>query len=385
MLCNRKLILDTFCEVYDLLLPYADDKFWTFEDIEVQSGAIYVIGRAQFNLNVAKIREIIKHKQAIIILSNPAEGSETLKHHVQRLELVDEAIDGSLLLLGGGDMESHYCYMQYDSFLPKVYDYTENIEETNRIEEIYQKLDKPYKFLFLNGRTRPHRKFLIKSLELEGLLDTALWTNLDTSQGITKNIQLVKDGINYLADTIPIKTLPIEYEVSRYQTNVANLNTDEKFVKSKLFAYDDKLEWGDIYIRAELYIDTYFSIVTDTIFTYPYSFRTEKIWKPIAMGHPWIAVSNYGYYKDLRNLGFKTYHSIIDESFDLIRNDQDRLNTIKHVIIDLCKSDLINFLSQCKEVSLYNQQHLYIMRDKVRKEFPGRFIDFLRKFGVGNG
>ena len=32
MLGNRKLVLDTFCEVYDLLKPWADEEFWNFQE-----------------------------------------------------------------------------------------------------------------------------------------------------------------------------------------------------------------------------------------------------------------------------------------------------------------------------------------------------------------
>jgi hypothetical protein len=50
------------------------------------------------------------------------------------------------------------------------------------------------------------------------------------------------------------------------------------------------------------YIDTYFSVVTETIFDYPYTFRTEKIWKPMIMGHPFVAAANRGYYRDLHSV-----------------------------------------------------------------------------------
>ena len=97
-----------------------------------------------------------------------------------------------------------------------------------------------------------------------------------------------------------------------YDHVVKNISLDSGFVKHELF--DNK--WGDVYVKANLYLDTYFSVVTETVFEYPYSFRTEKIWKPISIGHPWVAVANCGYYRDLHNLGFKTFGNLIDESFD---------------------------------------------------------------------
>ena len=138
--------------------------------------------------------------------------------------------------------------------------------------------------------------------------------------------------------------------------------------------------WGEIYIEPEPYIDTYFSVVTETIFDYPHSFRTEKIWKPIAMAHPWIAASNFGYYRDMHNLGFRTFGHLVDESFDLIENNQSRISRIADVVEDLCRQNLSEFLLAAEDTCKYNQQHLQHMRTQVRKEFPERFFQFLKKY-----
>jgi hypothetical protein len=164
-----------------------------------------------------------------------------------------------------------------------------------------------------------------------------------------------------------------KYEYADYRDN--SVTTADRFVKNQLFANT----WGEIYLNAEPYIDTYFSLVTETVFNYPYSFRTEKIWKPIAMGHPWIAVANQGYYRDMHNLGFKTFGHVIDESFDTIEDNQKRLQRIATVVTDLCTQDLAEFLQECYNMCKYNQQHLAELRTIVRKELPARFTQFVTK------
>ena len=138
-------------------------------------------------------------------------------------------------------------------------------------------------------------------------------------------------------------------------------------------------EWGDIYLESKPYEDTYFSLVTETIFEYPYSFRTEKIWKPIAMGHPWIAVTNVGFYRDMHRLGFKTFGHLIDESFDQIENNQKRIERITQVVEDLCRQDLASFLQECYTICKYNQQHHIEMAASWRQEFPDRFQQFINE------
>jgi hypothetical protein len=357
MLDNRKLVLDTFCEVYDLLKPWADAEFWNLQEHidhgKLVPGATYLIGRRQIQINSALVRTLVENNTVKIIFSNPAEGSDTLRTHTAQYGIQDLILSKKILMIGGGDMDDLWPCLQYDSFLPKILDYQENIKVIAQSEDIHNKKIKPYKFLFLNGRSRAHRKHLIDRFLHTGLIKQSIWSNLDIRNG-------------------PITYLESKYEVDRYSRHINNLCKDD-FVKYNLF---DK-EWGEIYLKAEPYIDSYFSLVTETVFNYPHSFRTEKIWKPIAIGHPFIAVANRGYYQDLHNLGFKTFGHVIDESFDLIDNNQDRLTRIVELVEDLCQQDLVAFHNECYNVCKYNQQHLSEMRTRVRQEFPERFFQFI--------
>lgn len=377
MLGNRRLILDTFCEVYDLLEPWADDTIWDISKEQTDPRALYVIGRAEFNRNRHIYRQLVTENNTKVVLSNPAEGSDTLVNHVEYVHgVADLVLNNKILLIGGGEMESKWPYLLFDSFLPKILDYDENLAAQSRSEEIFQKTQKPYKFLFLNGRLRGHRKFLIEQLNVNGVLDHSIWSCLEQAQSSFGGAYtLIHNGQNLMLSSRPIKLLPEQYEVDRYQTQL-NVNFDQKFAKYQLF----NNEWGDIYVNPEPYIDSYFSLVTETVFEYPYSFRTEKIWKPIMMGHPFVVAANAGYYRDLRNLGFQTFGHIIDESFDTIEHTQDRIDRISQVVTDLCSQDLASFLKECYNVCKYNQQHLAHMRVKVRQEFPNRFFQFIKHY-----
>lgn len=343
-----KLVVDTFSEVYNLLKPYADDEFWDLSQHEIVPGATYVIGRKQCIDHREQLLELANNRTIQLVISNPHEGSQTLAGQMTRLGFRS----ANIKLIGGGDMPPEWDYIRYDKFLPEILDYEDNLQAAQSSEEIYTKTQKPWKFLFLNGRARLHRADLIHKLAARSLLNNSLWTNLDSGNG-------------------PVQTLHPAYEVPRYRNNA----TTDHYVKFELF----NNEWGEIYLEPAPYVDTYFSLVTETVFDIPYSFRTEKIWKPIVMGHPWIAVANSGFYRDMRNLGFQTYSHVIDESFDSIENGQDRLDRIVDIVKDLCSQDLAAFLEQCYNTSKYNQHHHREMAAKVRKEFPDRFFQFLNE------
>jgi hypothetical protein len=74
MLGNRKLILDTWCEIYDLLAPWADDKFWNFDTVDLPPGSICVIGRQHLMDYQDRVREIAELGQCVMVFGNTAEG-----------------------------------------------------------------------------------------------------------------------------------------------------------------------------------------------------------------------------------------------------------------------------------------------------------------------
>jgi hypothetical protein len=371
------LRIDTFSVVYDLLKPHAVEEFWEFKDCVLVPGSTYVVGRQQTVENLSQIREMALSPDYTVIFDNAAEGSWTLEDHAKRYGLDDLIRSGHLLVLGGGDMPDDYAYLRHEHFINVFLGYEHNIQEMSRIDELYNQPDKPYKFLFLNGRARPHRKYLWQRFRQLGLLDQSLWTMLDSNPVGRSSLNLWSGTTNLMTEVTPIQHLPGKYEYVQYQnTRIDTARLDQHFIKHQLF--DNT--WGEVYLQAEPYRDTYFSVVTETVFgESDHSFRTEKIIKPLAMGHPWIAVANRGYYRDLRNLGFRTFENLLDESFDLIDSPMDRAERIISIVNDLCQQDLASFLDSCYNVCKYNQQHLRELREQIRTQFPERFWQFLQQ------
>ena len=66
---------------------------------------------------------------------------------------------------------------------------------------------------------------------------------------------------------------------------------------------------------------------------------TEKTWRCLATGKPFILLCGAGSMAELRRLGFKTYHPLIDESYDNIDNLHERIKAIKTEIDRLALMD----------------------------------------------
>lgn len=367
-----KLVVDTFAEVYEFLQPWIDHEFWEFSTHEPIPDSVYVIGRRQFEDNVQKVISLCNDARFKVVFCNVAEGGETQLAYLHRFDVVDLVASKKLLLLTGADPGCCHAF-NHDHFLERIMTYLDNQQEVKYISRIFENTNKPYKFLFLNGRARPHRKFLYETFRLNGLLDQCLWTMLDGHSVKTRELFLFHNEQNLIDTPSSVRYLPKQYEVDRY-VHRPPTGMHEYFCKHELF--DN--EWGEIYINHKPYVDTYFSLVTETTTTGA-PFRTEKIAKPLAMGHPWIVATTPGFYRAMKSLGFQTFDHLIDESFDNLSNTQDRMERIAAVVADLCRSDLKSFLAAAESVCKYNQQHLLTYVESIRKQFPQRFFDYINE------
>jgi hypothetical protein len=313
-----------------------------------------------------------------IVFSNPAEGSETILLQLKRLRITDHVRDGRIGLLTSGDIEDptiRYC--RTDCYFSNIVEYTENIEAARANEQFSHReaesgraVAKPYDFLFLNGRLRPHRKALIDSLRNRNLLDRALWTNLGGQ------VEMAWSSILATGATEPVRLLPPEYEIDRAKKNLnADLAHAGVFVKHALF--DNT--WGDAIVNPASYRDTSFSLVTETIYDYPGVFRTEKIWKPVLMAHPFIVASCTGYYRSFRDAGFRTFGDLIDESFDLETDPQTRLNLITEQVADIVQNGAEAFAQAASSTCKYNAEHLREYNAAQRRQLPDSLLQYLNE------
>lgn len=370
MLGPYRLVIDTWAEVYDLLKPYADEEFWQFGDIIFDPTKFYIIGRLQLKENWALVTQLADQHPGRIIFCNPAEGSETIILQLKRLRITDYVKQRKILLLTSGNLESGFNHLSTDGYFSNIVEYRENQEAASTRDMIYSGAKKPYDFLFLNGRLRPHRKYLIHSLRQAGLLERALWTCLQSDTDMIWSSRLDISSFN---DREPIRFLPPEYEIDRARDRLA-LKMPERDIKHFIF----NNTWGDAIVNARCYHDTYFSLVTETIFDYPYTFRTEKIWKPILMAHPWIAVANKGYYRDIRDQGFRTFGSLIDESFDDIDDPHARCDRIVQVIQDIISNGVDDFLQRSRDICIHNQQRLIEYNQEQRSILPSQLERYIQ-------
>lgn len=106
---------------------------------------------------------------------------------------------------------------------------------------------------------------------------------------------------------------------------------------------------------------SFVSVVTETHVDKDILFLSEKIWKPIYVGHPFIIFGNPGTLKELHKLGFRTFSQWWDEGYDDIIDTNERMYRIidlLNYLKNLSEGELYDIREQMKETVEWNQ-HIY--------------------------
>jgi hypothetical protein len=87
----------------------------------------------------------------------------------------------------------------------------------------------------------------------------------------------------------------------------------------------------------DAHLDAYFEIVSETNFRSGTTFHSEKTFKAIVHYHPFLINGECGMIQKLREFGYDVFDDIIDHTYDTIRDDRKRVETLYAEIHRLCK------------------------------------------------
>jgi hypothetical protein len=155
--------------------------------------------------------------------------------------------------------------------------------------------------------------------------------------------------------------------------------------------------WGDITYKTIMSADLHLVIEThyDLFYYVPTldstfykglapSFITEKIYKSISCETPFLVFGTPFVLEGIRKLGFETFSPFIDETYDTISDNQERLNIlVKEIdrIINLPAVEYRATLQACKEIAKRNLEKLIVMVEP--KQWNPRF-NFIKKYILAN-
>lgn len=217
------------------------------------------------------------------------------------------------------------------------------------------------KYLNFNRRWRLHRPALVSLLAVNNLLDKGYVSlgvadDFDTWENCFKSIKLMhtQSEIKIMLDEFEhkIKSLPPMY------LDTEDLVTNQAHITHETDCY---------------YENSYFSVVSETNFYTNNDsgrFFSEKVFKPFASLHPFILVSLPNSLPLLHQLGYKSFHPLIDESYDSEIDDSARILKILKEIERLCNmsdNELRHFITMARPIVMHNFVTLMTRSDRTIK------------------
>lgn len=260
---------------------------------------------------------------------------------------ITAAIDGEKVYL---DILNHVNLlpnMEILSFHTFEYMAADMIKPGVNLPESYTVMNRPKNYVCLNRLKRWHRTVLLDRLLTANLVNDKCYYSYhdyvdpDFSKHDAMNSPAIVKNNEY------VKTLQLNFDPAR--SNPVDVRQE------------------DLY----LFNDTYFSLVTETLYydtglshpvgIAPCEFFSEKTYKPMSLLHPFVLVARPNSLAALRNRGFKTFHPYINENYDNILNDSDRMDAVIDEVNRLSNQTPEEWLEWCeniKPIVEHNKKHL---------------------------
>lgn len=200
-----------------------------------------------------------------------------------------------------------------------------NCSENGIYDSPYRLEVKQKNFLCFNRVPRRHRCMLLYKLWNKGLVADSYYSFGSESQPMLKPGLEPQDSEAVDWFTHNSSMFPMVLNMKSQTENPVNISTADR-------TYHDNSYFS-------LVCETYFykdNSIADDIQYMDSAFISEKIYKPLAFKHPFLLVGLPGTLQCLKDFGYKTFHPYINEEYDTIVNDQERMEFIITEVERLC-------------------------------------------------
>jgi hypothetical protein len=249
-----------------------------------------------------------------------------------------------------GDIHGVNTYPWMDWFITTLDFYR---SRTELLEQLTPHVAKEFHFDILLGCTRTHRDIVYNFINSNHLNSSSIMSYYRHANiPIATNTSFIQEpGVKFV-DNITHSVGMVEY-----MGRMVNM--------SKI-------------IPINIYNQSAYSIVAETNAENDFVFYTEKIVKPILAQRLFIVLAGYHYLKNLRNMGFKTFNSVIDESYDDVEDNDIRYRMACEQILKLRHLPQQEVLDKIKPIVEHNKKVM------LETDWLGQFQFTLKEHILGN-
>jgi UDPglucose 6-dehydrogenase len=347
-------INDTFNVTLDTAKPAFYFVYVNVPEINFEESAEILITKLKGQIQLKESDRFIFLTQYEGIVAH----GQMFRNHLGKFwpEITDDQYIYANELLSHDDA-NELAYPGYKNHLSFI-SINEWIDSKLEVTHDYAKKDKW--FLNYNRVLRTHRCQLVAELKLRSLTEHGLISFVPTGefyQGFTQTVEDILDADNNVSPEYKEKYIPLLQD--RMVIDDYNITTNGPVI-------------------ADHYETTILSVVTETTWNQKEIFISEKTFKAIANGHPFIIVGPAGFLKKLRELGFKTFTGVLNEYYDEVEDHNSRLGAVADEIQRLCNLDAVTKGLVYRQLSTIAYQNKEIFEGMKDLHLHGTLFEFLQ-------
>lgn len=271
----------------------------------------------------------------ILFYYHEGDNPERIQNRLDQL-CVEHDIPLTYLFISANTAADRYPRMFY---FPDHELFFKYVNRRQNFTEIMDQI-RPYNFTALNRLHKWWRASIMSDLHRDGLLENSLWSYNTT-------ISMDDDESN---NPISLCSDPEWYASMK------------NFVRSGPYFCDGPAEDrhnDHRQVNIDLYQNSYCHLVIETLFDVDQSngaFLTEKTYKCIKFGQPFVIVGAAHSLQALRDAGYRVFDHAIDNRYDTIEDNTERWLAIKNSIKQIKEQDIHQWYLSCMDDLRHNQQ-----------------------------
>lgn len=291
-----------------------------------------------FELMSATVIERLQQKHCrVLFYYHEGDNPHVIKHRLDQLCLQHGLDSDCYLFVSANTAADHVPGFRWLSDHEFFFRYLNRLQQASAPDDGRR----PYQFVALNRTHKWWRATCMADLERSSVLRHSLWsynTECDIGDDPRDNPIMI-DSIAGLRDSVH----RFMQQGSRWCDAAApDQHNDHRQVNESL------------------YKDAYCHIILETLFDADGSqgtFLTEKTYKALKFGQPFVMVAPPRSLDRLRQQGYHVFDDVMDNSYDLITDNTQRWLAIKALLQQLQQSDMQQWFRGCLPDVMHNQQH----------------------------
>jgi len=268
----------------------------------------------------------VKNNRTLVVLWGAERRMPVISSQINALNHFYHSIPNPMILINGGHFPSgnllECAYAEIDVFRYASARFFKHLEPSQK--------PRTHKFLFASSKDYLSRRYLLQALLINGIPGhlaykcDVTYHEREFYQG--QDLNRILEACDSISHLIPITGFDSQAHFPLIPEDVIN--------------------------------SSLVSIVMETYFNGPVYF-SEKIYNSMLFNHMFIYLGPPHSLRRLRELGFMTFSEVIDESYDDITNDAQRLFAVSRSMVELLSKPIeeLNLIHQrCRDILEHNRK-----------------------------